>query len=360
MVITLLQIKTQNSSISAFLDQYRVWKDHRKFYKNDTSDLVAQTHPSGIPCFHYADIKFITQCQAPIVAIDCVTEGKNMKYWFNRFTSDKHYIIFANESHCSQQDLNLKKGLSYTWIPYYFFLIMMAIDYNSPLKFSSFLDKEYKFDNPKPMRFISTTGSLRDERTYLKDQLLKNIKYKNFIFKYGGIDFGQPSDQFDVIKTVPGRFDPYTAIAVLQKYQHDISQTLPMDMYNQGNFNLVAETDIDYQYGFFMTEKTVKCLITGMPFLILTTPHFLKYLRELGFCTYGDLWDESYDDELDYIKRIDKIVDLCNNLDTFDWESNRAALELIGLKNRSTFLNLNQILDTMFQQFEESIRNLPQ
>jgi hypothetical protein len=97
-----------------------------------------------------------------------------------------------------------------------------------------------------------------------------------------------------------------------------------------------------------------------MPFLIVATPHFLKYLRELGFHTYGDLWDESYDEELDYIKRIDKIVDLCNNLDTFDWESNRSALELIAMKNKCNFLNLNHIMDTVFQQFEQSIRNLPQ
>jgi hypothetical protein len=358
MVIKMLQIKTYNSSISVFLDQYQLWKDYRKFYKNDTSDPVVQAHLSGIPCFHYTNVMFINQCQEPIVVIDCMTEGKNMQYYFNQYTSDKHYIIFTNESHCSQQDLGLKISLSYTWISYYFFLVMLAIDYNSPLKFSSFLDKEYKFYNSKPMRFISTTGSVRDERTYLKNQLLKNIKYKNFIFRYSGVDFGQPSDQFDVIKTVPGKFDPHTAI--LAKYQHAAHQTLPIDMYNQANFNLVVETDIDYEYGFFLTEKTVKCLITGMPFLTLATPHFLKHLRELGFHTYGELWDESYDDELDYIKRVDKIVDLCNTLDQFDWESNQAALELIALKNKCNFLNLNQIMDKVFQPFEQSIRNLPQ
>lgn len=352
----LLQINTTESCVSEFLDQYQVWKDHRKFYKNDVSDLVAQTHQSGIPCFHYTDVPAINRCQEPIVAIDCLTEGKHSINYFNHYRTNKHYIIFTNESHCGQQNLDLK--ISYTWISHYFFLFLMADTYNSPRKFCSFLDKEYKFDNAKPMRFISITGDVRDERTYLKDQIVKNIKYENFIFRYSGVDFGQPSDQFDVIKFVPGEFDPY--ITLLEKYYHNVSQTLPMDMYNQADFNLVIETDIDYQYGFFLTEKTVKCLITGIPFLIVSTPYFLKYLKQLGFCTYGDLWDESYDDELDYTKRIDKIVDLCNNLDKFDWESNQAALQLIAMKNKCNFLNLNQVLDNEFQRFEQSIRHLLQ
>ena len=352
----LLQINTTESAISEFLDQYHIWKDHRKFYKNDTSDPVAQTHPSGIPCFHYSNVHAINQCQEPMIAIDCLTEGKHSSHCFNQYSTDKHYIIFANESHCGQQDLDLK--ISYTWISHYFFLFLMADTYNSPRKFCYCLDKEYKFDNTKPMRFISTTGNVRDERTYLKDQILENIKYKNFIFRYSGVDFGQSSDQYDVIEFVPGEFDPYTPI--LEKYHHNVSQSLPIDMYNQADFNLVVETDIDHQYGFFLTEKTIKCLITGMPFLIVATPQFLKHLRELGFHTYGDLWDERYDDELDYAKRIDKIVDLCNNLDKFDWESNRTALELIAMKNQCNFLNLSHVMDNEFQQFEQSIRNLPQ
>jgi hypothetical protein len=119
-----------------------------------------------------------------------------------------------------------------------------------------------------------------------------------------------------------------------------------------------VESDINYQYGFLLSEKTIKCLISGMPFVIVSTPHFLKYLRELGFYTYSDLWDESYDEELDYVKRIDKIVDLCNNLDKFDWSANQSALELIALKNRSNFLNLNRVLDRGFREFEQSILEL--
>ena len=82
----------------------------------------------------------------------------------------------------------------------------------------------------------------------------------------------------------------------MEKYYHSISQTLPIDLYNQCRFNLTVETDLDWTNEFFLTEKTVKNLIIGMPFVSVSTPHFLKNLRSLGFETYSSVWDESYDD----------------------------------------------------------------
>ena len=59
----------------------------------------------------------------------------------------------------------------------------------------------------------------------------------------------------------------------------------------------------------FPTEKTEKCLVVGQPFILVSTPYFLKQLREWGFETFGDFWDESYDNELDDGKRLEKIFE---------------------------------------------------
>ena len=284
------------------------------------------------------------------MAIDCVWEGKHAAFCFEQYRTDKHYIIFANEGHCSHEEMNLP--ISYTWITYYYWLLDIAKSYNDPRHVCFYHENEYKFDSPKPMRFISTTGQHRPARTYLKDRLLERINYKNFIFKYRNVDSGMPSSSVDTLK--PGEFE----LPLLEKYQYYVPDTLPINMYNLANFNLVVESDINYTYGFFPTEKIFKCLITGMPFVLVATPHFLKHLKELGFHTYNELWDESYDDELNHIKRIDKVVDLCNNLDSFDWLANQSALELIALKNRSNFLNLTRVLDAGFKQFEQAILEL--
>jgi len=64
-----------------------------------------------------------------------------------------------------------------------------------------------------------------------------------------------------------------------------------------------------------LTEKTFKPIALGMPFVIVGTQGSLKYLRSYGFRTFGDLWDESYDDEPDDSKRIEKIAQVLELLD---------------------------------------------
>lgn len=64
-----------------------------------------------------------------------------------------------------------------------------------------------------------------------------------------------------------------------------------------------------------LTEKTFKPICLQMPFILHGTRGSLKYLRSYGFQTFGDLWDESYDDEVDDRVRIEKIADLLTTLD---------------------------------------------
>ena len=64
-----------------------------------------------------------------------------------------------------------------------------------------------------------------------------------------------------------------------------------------------------------LTEKTFKPIAMGMPFVIVGTQGSLRYLRSYGFKTFGDLWDESYDDEPDDSRRIEKIAQVLKLLD---------------------------------------------
>jgi len=65
-----------------------------------------------------------------------------------------------------------------------------------------------------------------------------------------------------------------------------------------------------------LTEKTFKPIAMGMPFIIVGTQGSLRYLRSYGFKTFGDLWDESYDDEPDDHKRIEKIAQVLELLES--------------------------------------------
>lgn len=64
-----------------------------------------------------------------------------------------------------------------------------------------------------------------------------------------------------------------------------------------------------------LTEKTFKAIAMEMPFVLVAPANSLEYLREYGFQTFGSIFDESYDQETDDIRRIEKVTALLRDLD---------------------------------------------
>lgn len=46
---------------------------------------------------------------------------------------------------------------------------------------------------------------------------------------------------------------------------------------------------------FFPTEKTIRPMWLKKPFIAFASKNYLCYLRQMGFRTFGDFWDETYD-----------------------------------------------------------------
>lgn len=67
-----------------------------------------------------------------------------------------------------------------------------------------------------------------------------------------------------------------------------------------------------------LTEKTFKPIAMKMPFVLTATQGSLEYLREYGFKTFSDVWDESYDDEPDDFKRFEMVANLLKDLESQD------------------------------------------
>jgi hypothetical protein len=57
-----------------------------------------------------------------------------------------------------------------------------------------------------------------------------------------------------------------------------------------------------------LTEKTFKPIALRMPFVVVGCAGSLRYLRSYGFKTFSDIWDESYDDEINDLQRYEKIA----------------------------------------------------
>ena len=77
--------------------------------------------------------------------------------------------------------------------------------------------------------------------------------------------------------------------------------------------SIVPETN-DNDYEVFMTEKIWKPIMAQHVFVVHGNHLYLQRLREMGFKTFGNYFNESYDLEQDPNKRIDKIVTLIKEL----------------------------------------------
>jgi len=81
--------------------------------------------------------------------------------------------------------------------------------------------------------------------------------------------------------------------------------------------HLVAETLFD-KNKIHLTEKIFKPMVMMQPFIVFAAAGALQYLRDYGFQTFSDVWDESYDEITDHAHRYHKILELIRGLNDLD------------------------------------------
>lgn len=112
--------------------------------------------------------------------------------------------------------------------------------------------------------------------------------------------------------------------------------------YEETKFSIVMET-VSGQGSFQMSEKTAKPIIAGHPFVVFAQPGFLGYLKEIGFKTFEDHIDESYDQEQNLEKRIEKLVQLCDSLKAIDYKMFYERTEHIRSHNQRVFFDMDKL-----------------
>lgn len=79
------------------------------------------------------------------------------------------------------------------------------------------------------------------------------------------------------------------------------------EWYSSTKFSIVLET---LQEGpMFITEKTFKPIQYKHPFMVFGITGTLSRLRDMGFQTFDNIFDEGYDEEADMYKRMHKIIE---------------------------------------------------
>jgi hypothetical protein len=113
-----------------------------------------------------------------------------------------------------------------------------------------------------------------------------------------------------------------------------------------------------------LTEKTLRPIACGHPFMLAAGPGALEYLKSYGFKTFAPWVDESYDQEQDIVKRMKKIVnemERIKNLSFLQYTDTIKQLKKIARYNKKHFFSskfFNQIQSELIENLNASIETV--
>lgn len=214
------------------------------------------------------------------------------------------------------------------------------LDINAPEKYNPEYD------------FLCLAGRGKPWRDAFINALKSKVNLSNSLTSYFGTSLGH-SDllALDIpYSRVKENFED-EFYSPLQKGKHPyvLSYFTKPELFYKTKFSVVVETEAEYNE-YHITEKTLKCLVMGHPFVVMGTPGYLKFLRSLGFMTCEHLFNEDYDKISDLKTRINAVVDLVKDLQinyTFN------PKDLIAMQSHN-LRNLFQLKDiNTYKQFLE-------
>ena len=152
----------------------------------------------------------------------------------------------------------------------------------SQLILNEFLDKE-QFNTTSDYLPIILEDDLIDNKHAVNPDLFSNDNTSQYEFRDRWVNWKWYANTELSLVTESS----YTANLVLQKgiFHQYIPKEDGYPYYDQ----------IPQEIG-FITEKTLKPIMYGHPFLLVTHPGTLRHLRSIGFETFPEWFDESYDD----------------------------------------------------------------
>lgn len=151
--------------------------------------------------------------------------------------------------------------------------------------------------------FISMNHRTHPWRCYMMDILAKNNLIANNAISWHNEDEG-----------VVGQYDwkyynPSNKLILDDLFTDPIigkDMFIAPSQYYESFAQLISESN---PYTSYISEKTAIPLILGKPFLVCANQGFHKYLKHIGFELYTEVFDYSFDNEVNHHKRFDGVIE---------------------------------------------------
>lgn len=195
---------------------------------------------------------------------------------------------------------------------------------------------------PKPKRFLSLNRRPRTHRIVLFTEIAKNPQLRDTsVLSMGkrSLDPNQDLDKDHWARTYNNPWMTLYDAFVADNYKHGKQEGMEFLKNYNNEEDYFVDSNLEYNLAFnlnetlhlntfvnvftetlfeedtiFLSEKIFKPIYCLQPFIVFGNPGTLEELQKLGFKTFGEFWDESYDQEISFTKRLEKIVDIMKDL----------------------------------------------
>lgn len=253
------------------------------------------------------------------------------------------------------------------------FAIREFIKYNLNINIDSYngLLKSIKEPSTSTMptkKFSALSRNYSTWRLNLYIKLLQNNLLRNFVYTFNNIHpYGDkpriiPKEEILENLTVLGVKhtlevkDWVNHLPISVGSVEDKHSDFTYKLIQKSDINLLIESHFDPFWTFygernlytpeefspaFPTEKTYKAIICKKPFIAVSTPYFLKELKQLGYKTFSPFIDESYDNIVNDDQRLEAIIKEVNRISLLPYNEYKSLIE--SLKEVAEY-NYQQVL----------------
>lgn len=145
---------------------------------------------------------------------------------------------------------------------------------------------------------------------------------------------------------------------------NDRQWLIPDEYYTTSFCQIVLETTFDNRSNLlgetiFLTEKTYKSIFYEQPFILVSEPGSLDYLKDLGYMTFSEVIDESYDKELNYHKRMKLLTNEIKRINSMSYDElhhYKRVLQNVIKHNKKHFATL-PIKQRIVENFNRTLFN---
>ena len=276
---------------------------------------------------------------------------------FRKLTNLKNVYDRALLLHSEQGGVEIKKFQQNGFIPVYFWShALIAQDWFRYAKHDPVLEYHDCCFDRDFLIYNRAWGGTREYRLLFAQQLIEHDLVSRSLTSFSAMDNGQhyqahvfANPELGISRgdlhqqLLPNTHD---SAASADYCNHDYAQT---------GIEVVLETLFD-DSRLHLTEKTLRPIACGKPFILVATPGSLQYLKNYGFQTFGDLIDESYDQITHAPTRLRAIMQEMKRIANLDVDTKHQLyqqMHTIAEKNKHHFFA--HLHDQVMTEYVENI-----